>query len=78
MTYTYAILDVSLTTFNEIRAKLDAAGYQHAFDRDVIDMHGIAVRAEPVVRAATKRHKTSCPAYGNYQLPYEDCTCGAE
>jgi hypothetical protein len=45
MTHTYAILDVSKKTFDEIRAKLDAAGYQHAFDRDVIDMHGIALRA---------------------------------
>lgn len=21
---------------------------------------------------------TSCPAYGNYQPPYHECTCGAE
>lgn len=25
-----------------------------------------------------KRHNRSCPAYGNYQPPYEECTCGAE
>jgi hypothetical protein len=23
-------------------------------------------------------HKRTCRAYGNYQPPYEDCTCGAE
>lgn len=46
MTHTYAILDVSRRTFEEIAAKLKAAEYHHAFDRDVIDMHGIALRAE--------------------------------
>lgn len=24
------------------------------------------------------KHTPTCPAYGNYQPPYEDCTCGAE
>lgn len=24
------------------------------------------------------KHKNSCPAYGNYQPPYEECNCGAE
>ena len=23
-------------------------------------------------------HAQTCPAYGNYQPPYEECTCGAE
>lgn len=23
-------------------------------------------------------HKRSCPTYGNYQPPYEECDCGAE
>lgn len=54
MTYTYAILDVSPACYAEIRQKLDAAGYQQAFHLDreegieleVIDMHGIAIRAE--------------------------------
>ena len=45
MTYTYAILDVSRATYDEVRRLLDSAGYQHVFDRDVIDMHGIALRA---------------------------------
>lgn len=50
MTYTYAILEISRAAYEEIRAKLEAAGYQHAFHKDdgepVIDMHGIAVKAE--------------------------------
>jgi len=51
VTHTYAILDVSPELYTEVREKLEAAGYQHAFhDREdggpVIDMHGIALRAE--------------------------------
>ncbi len=46
-THTYAILELSKPAYDEIRAKLDAAGYQHAFHDDgVIDMHGIAVNIE--------------------------------
>jgi len=49
VSYTYAILEVSPATYAEVRRLLEAAGYQHAFHRDgraeVIDMHGIALRA---------------------------------
>lgn len=48
-TRTYALLDVSPAVYDEIREKLKAAGYDEAFhrddDREVIDMHGIALRA---------------------------------
>ena len=48
MTYTYAILDISNAAYKEIKQKLEAAGYHHAFqkdeDRTVIDMRGIALR----------------------------------
>lgn len=51
MTHTYAVLEVSPGVYAEIRERLKAAGYQHAFhhDRDgeVIDMHGIALRCVP-------------------------------
>lgn len=47
MTHTYALLDVSRATFTEVARLLRAAAYHHSFDRDVIDMHGIALRAEP-------------------------------
>jgi hypothetical protein len=49
-TYTFVVLDLSSEAFNEIKKKLDAAGYQHCFTqsggRDVIDMQGIAVASE--------------------------------
>ena len=49
MTYTYAILDVSAAAYDEVRALLVAAGYEDAINddgegREVIDMHGIALR----------------------------------
>lgn len=54
MTYTYAILDVSAATYDEIRAKLAAGGYHEAFNddgevpaREVIDLHGLALRRLP-------------------------------
>jgi hypothetical protein len=51
MTYTYAILELSPAAYAEIRAKLEVAGYAHAFEKrdgvECIDMHGIAVQAEP-------------------------------
>jgi hypothetical protein len=25
-----------------------------------------------------RQHERTCPAYGNYQPPYEECDCGAE
>jgi hypothetical protein len=45
-THTYAVLVVSEATYAEIKARLEAAEYQHAFHDDVIDMHGIAIKAE--------------------------------
>jgi len=55
MTYTYAILHVSRSTYEEIRTKLEAAGYSQAFHThegeptEVIDMHGIGLSVEPTV-----------------------------
>jgi hypothetical protein len=51
VTHTYAILEVCRGTFQEVRRKLEAVGYQHAFHEgsehgEVIDMHGIALAAE--------------------------------
>ena len=49
-TYTYAILDLSPSAFEEIRSKLLAAGYGDQFHQErgraVIDMHGIAVASD--------------------------------
>lgn len=51
MTYTYAILEVSRAAYQEIKQKLEAAGYSDQFHDNggklVIDMHGIAVAEEP-------------------------------
>lgn len=51
VTHTYVTLALSSAAFAEIKEKLEAAGYQHAFDTDktdglVIDMHGLAVIEE--------------------------------
>jgi hypothetical protein len=48
MTHTYAVLEIGAAAFAEIKAKLEAASYQHTFHEDdehgtVIDMHGIAL-----------------------------------
>lgn len=43
MTYTYAVLEISSDAYEEIKAKLQKAGYDHAFHDRVIDMHGIAL-----------------------------------
>jgi hypothetical protein len=52
-TYTYATLAVSPAAFEEIRAKLQAAGYADQFQFSkhqdtpyLIDMHGIALTLE--------------------------------
>lgn len=43
MTHTYALLEVSLSTYNEVKQKLIEAGYEDALTDDGIDMHGIAL-----------------------------------
>ena len=42
-THTYALVNVDSETFETIREILIKAGYQHAIDYDVIDMHGLAL-----------------------------------
>lgn len=45
MTYTYAILEVTITVYAEIYAALIAAGYADQITEDgVIDMHGIGLQ----------------------------------
>ena len=46
MTRTYALMPVSRAAFEEIKASLVGAGYEHAIDGDRLDMHGIAVTPE--------------------------------
>lgn len=59
MTRTFALLEVAPSMFDEVRAKLEGAGYDHAFHehdgRSVIDMHGLAlVAGEPSGRDAER------------------------
>jgi hypothetical protein len=52
MTHTYAVLDVPRAVYAAVRALLQRAGYDHTFQSsqvegaEVIDMHGIALRAK--------------------------------
>ena len=44
VTHTFATLELSPVAYAEIREKLKAAGYEHAFmESGIIDMHGIGV-----------------------------------
>lgn len=63
MTRTYAVLEVSRATFDEIADKLREAGYGHAFDDGgrTIDMHGIGLQAAP--NRAMKTAVTSAHAH---------------
>lgn len=45
-TYTFAELEVSPAAYDEIKGKLEQAGYGHAFIEDAIDMHGIGLTRE--------------------------------
>lgn len=43
-THTFATLELSAAAYDEIREKLEKAGYQHAFlEEGAIDMHGLGV-----------------------------------
>ena len=46
-THTYAILHISEAAYQEIRSKLLLAGYEDQFHGAVVDLHGIAVVADP-------------------------------
>lgn len=46
MTHTYVTLEISELAFKEIETKLKVAGYNHAFDGNIIDMHGLALIQE--------------------------------
>lgn len=48
MSHTYAILMVTPAVYDEVKAKLKTAGYDHAFIDGDIDMHGIGLRKEIV------------------------------
>lgn len=62
-TRTYARLELSQAAYDEIKIKLKAAGYSHAFTKNgVIDMHGIGVAQKLVLKTspATPDHHCDC------------------
>lgn len=76
-THTVVTLEISVAAFNEIREKLEAAGYQHAIFADashgslMIDMTGIGLTPPPVQIDMTK------PSAVRTTLDEIDCSCGA-
>lgn len=38
----------------------------------------LIIRKAEAAPQVSKPHDRTCPAYGNYQPPYEQCDCGAE
>lgn len=71
-THTYVILEIDPEAYEEIAAKLRAAGYDHAFGPDgEIDMHGIAIAPDndaifrtAAAARATGRNVESAPYLG--------------
>ena len=58
-THTYAVMDVSDETYDEIRDKLVEANYEHTFHEDsdgneLLDMAGIALRRGEELIVITK------------------------
>jgi hypothetical protein len=57
-THSYVTVEIGQAAYQEIRAVLDKAGYQHTFinqtdGRELIDMRGLAVTTEAVPRPKT-------------------------
>jgi len=48
MTHTFAVLEISQAAYDEIEAKLRAAGYEHTIESEsgLIDMHEIGLKKE--------------------------------
>lgn len=61
-TQTYATLELSRATFMEIKTKLKAAGYHHAFiqepDRELICLNGIAASCGDLTRVLDTKSAT--------------------
>lgn len=60
-TRTFVTMDLSQAAFEEIKAKLQAAGYFHAINHlpyvgECLDMHGIAITAEKQTNKEEKQN----------------------
>lgn len=59
MTHTYVVMELSQAAYDEIAAKMRAAGYDHVFGSDgEIDMHGIAPAPRKLDESI--RHGVNC------------------
>lgn len=64
MTHTFAKLEVSEKTYKEIKEKLEAAGYHHAFVDGVIDMNGIGLAIPDYSDWVPPENTHTCPRRG--------------
>lgn len=60
-THTFAVMEVSKSTFNEIAKKLREANYYHAFVGDCLDMHGIGLRLKTSPKTVKLKHPKAPP-----------------
>lgn len=65
--------NVVLTKF--VRALMNHVVVTSDDDRELYDKERPHPDHEWMVEKP-KKHANNCPAYGNYQPPYEECTCG--
>lgn len=69
-THTFSILEISQAAYEEIKAKLIEAGYQHAIleegGQEVIDLHGIAIKREVVESVDMKNVRRHCGHRAEY------------
>lgn len=77
-THTYAVLNVSQQTYDEIRSKLQTAAYDHAFHEDgKIDMHGIALQADGLILGKVVAPRTNLAPVITGGLQQDRCIwCG--
>lgn len=81
MTYTYSILKISSAAYEEIKQKLEDAGYSDQFHEDrnygiVIDMHGIALAAETGNSFVRDWYIRSSQTGDTWLSAREDIKCG--
>lgn len=69
-THTYALLELSPAAYDEIAGKLRAAGYHHAFNDGVIDMHGIGIASEKAKPVTAPRLCVTCRKPEGEPHPY--------
>lgn len=69
-THTFALIEVSPSTYLDIRRRLGNAGYQDQIhDDDVLDMHGIGIRPQPDRIIARQDDIYRKIRDGNYNVP---------